>query len=273
MRCAICWRAKNQTPSCGCFSMVVFRYDKSWDGLLSCVFAAYEGKLFPHMLLDLASPTPLLAGKVMEIATDDTKAGRVMAGLRRQLSQLALRQLFYAWLSEDKEADWVIFCYMCKVFDHKNSVESNYSDPDVLALRKLWQLTSKEAMRARQFVRFQKTGNNIYFSLIEPACNVLPLVLGHFKQRFAGQEWVIYDNIRAYGFYYDRENIKEISLSDGAVDKNGLLRESLLAADEKFFQKAWQRYFQKLTIEERRNPRLQRQHMPRRFWRFLTEKQ
>ncbi len=38
-------------------------------------------------------------------------------------------------------------------------------------------------------------------------------------------------------------------------------------------QKAWQAYYESVSIPERTNPRLQRQYMPRRFWGYLTEKQ
>ncbi|MDD3778627.1 MAG: DUF4130 domain-containing protein, partial [Proteiniphilum sp.] len=53
----------------------------------------------------------------------------------------------------------------------------------------------------------------------------------------------------------------------------GKLDEEMMAADEKLFQELWKGYFKAMTIKERINPRLQRQHMPKRFWKYLTEKQ
>jgi hypothetical protein len=47
----------------------------------------------------------------------------------------------------------------------------------------------------------------------------------------------------------------------------------MMAADEEMFQELWKGYFKAMTIKERINPRLQRQHMPKRFWKYLTEKQ
>ena len=53
----------------------------------------------------------------------------------------------------------------------------------------------------------------------------------------------------------------------------GKLDESMMADDEKLFQDLWKGYFKALTIKERINLKLQKQHMPRRFWKYLTEKQ
>lgn len=54
---------------------------------------------------------------------------------------------------------------------------------------------------------------------------------------------------------------------------NGQVKEELLHEGEDFYQKLWRSYFKHITIEERKNLKLQRQHMPRRFWRYLPEKQ
>ncbi|MFR1242295.1 MAG: DUF4130 domain-containing protein, partial [Butyricimonas faecihominis] len=42
--------------------------------------------------------------------------------------------------------------------------------------------------------------------------------------------------------------------------------------DEKLFQKLWQTYFKAITIKERLNPKLHRQNLPARFWKYLPEK-
>ena len=46
----------------------------------------------------------------------------------------------------------------------------------------------------------------------------------------------------------------------------------LMSEDEQLIQRVWQTYFKSIAIEARRNPRLHRQNMPRRFWKYLIEK-
>ena len=52
----------------------------------------------------------------------------------------------------------------------------------------------------------------------------------------------------------------------------GRLDESMMDADEKLFQDMWRTYFKAIAIKERINLRKQRQDMPVRFWKYLTEK-
>ena len=42
--------------------------------------------------------------------------------------------------------------------------------------------------------------------------------------------------------------------------------------DEKLFQQMWSAYFKSIAIKERLNPKLHRQNMPERFWKYMPEK-
>lgn len=46
---------------------------------------------------------------------------------------------------------------------------------------------------------------------------------------------------------------------------------SCFSRDELDWQKLWNVYFKSIEIRERSNPRLQRQHLPVRYWKYLTE--
>ena len=62
----------------------------------------------------------------------------------------------------------------------------------------------------RQFVRFQKTADGIFFAVMNPLYNVLPLSACFFQNRFADQPWVIYDTGRKYGLYYDLQTVETV---------------------------------------------------------------
>ena len=42
--------------------------------------------------------------------------------------------------------------------------------------------------------------------------------------------------------------------------------------DEEYYQKLWQGFFDNIAIKNRNNPGLQRQLMPKRYWKYLIEK-
>ena len=108
---------------------------------------------------------------------------------------------------------------------------------------------------------------------MEPLYNVLPLAIDHFRDRFADQPFLLYDRRRHYGYYYDCREVTCVHFDEQLPHfQSGKLDESLLDKDEKLFQELWRTYFKAICIRERMNPRKQRQDMPVRYWKYLTEK-
>lgn len=252
--------------------MIVYRYDKTFEGLLTAVFEAYASKMFPDQLLGENDMVPLFCDEIVEIQTDEERYSRVWKGLERRISKSALYTLPDCWLSELPEVDMLIFRYIRKAIDAPQSIELNFGDPDVMELAKIWRQVQKERERVLQFVRFQKTADGMYFSCLEPAFNVLPITLSHFIDRFYDQKWIIYDAKRDYGYYYDMQKATEIHLDDKQWDDRGILSEKVADMDEQLFQQLWKGYFNAIAIKERLNPRAHKRQLPVRFWRYLPEK-
>lgn len=253
--------------------MVIFRYDKTFEGLLTAVFDAYSRKTFPELLLAEDDPGPLFVTEEHLVVADDVKSSRVWAALRRKLKKDVCNMLMMAWLTEEDGVEMMLMRYMKRVFDSKGAVSTDFSDPDVLRVKQLADKVSREREYLMMFTRFQKGGDNTYFAPVSPRYNALPLSIPFFKDRFGSQKWLIYDIRRRYGFYYDLETVTEITMEEDGHLLGGQLDEALMAEDEKRFQELWRAYFKSMTIRERINPKLQRQHMPRRFWKLLTELQ
>ena len=53
---------------------------------------------------------------------------------------------------------------------------------------------------------------------------------------------------------------------------NGKLDESVMSSDDQLLQDLWRTYFKAICIRERMNPRKQLNDMPRRYWKYMTEK-
>lgn len=254
--------------------MIVFRYDHTFEGLLSALFDAYLRKRFPDQLLTPSEPLPLFCDEIYDVSTDTEKAERVWAALQRKLSRHAVASLTACWLSELPQAPFLLFRYMRKAVDAPRFAETNFADPDILAVHQLAKKVSDERHRILQFMRFQKTAEGIYFGVMEPLYNVLSLTIDHFRDRFSDQPWLIYDARRSFGYYYDGSQVEEITFTDPrqAHLLTGKLDESLLDENEKLFQTLWKSYFKAICIKNRLNPRKHRKDMPVRYWKFLTEK-
>ncbi len=253
--------------------MIYYIYDRSFEGLLSAVFDSFSRKETPDRLVSELVTVPLFTD-IHSIVTNAEKAERVLAGLSKKISRPAVYMLHASFLSESEDVENMIFRYICKAFRMEKSIELNFADPDVLELSKIYKKVSRESEKMRQFVRFQKTSDGIFFACVEPIYNVMPLTLDFFEDRFADQQWLIYDIRRDQGWFYNLETIEEVKIENPGFDlSSGKLNRDIMDEDEMDFQDLWKQYFKSISIKERKNLKLQRQHMPRRFWKFLTEKQ
>ena len=118
--------------------MVIFIYDKTFEGLLTTVFDAYSYKKYPDVLLGEGETLPLFYDKSFTVTTDTERSERVWKGLQKKLSAPALSQLTTCWLSELPGIDLLLFRYIRKAIDAPRSIELNFGDPDVLELSKVF---------------------------------------------------------------------------------------------------------------------------------------
>lgn len=254
--------------------MTIYLYDGTFEGLLTALFDAYVRRTFPDGLLRETEPLPLFYDEAYHVITDLEKAGRVWKGLCRKLPHHSITLVTYCWLSENPEAPLLLMRYMKKVFDAQQAIDTNFADSTVLRVTQLGRKVGGERYRILQFMRFQKLADGTYFGVMEPLYNVLSLTIGHFRDRFADQRWIVYDARRRFGYYYDGTEISEITFADAsqAALLTGKPDESLLDKSEKLYQMLWKNYFDSICIRERLNPVKHKKDMPVCYWKFLTEK-
>lgn len=252
--------------------MQTILYDGSFEGWLCTVFAVYEYRYAEVNICTQESFRGDIFGKARVIGTDKSQADRVWRGLEKRLSLAAQERIRQAFLCELPNAENYLLQYVRHVFGSGAAVEADYSNAAVLwvtqTARKVW----REKHRMEAFVRFQRTGDELYYALIAPDYNVLPLIAPHFESRYADQRWLIYDGKRRYGIYYDGEGCAEVAISfaEGVGADGGVA--AFYAGDELIWQRLWQAYFNQVNIPARRNLKLHVRHMPRRYWKYLPEK-
>ena len=247
-------------------------YDESFEGLLTGIFDIYEYGFRNPVITKRKNYQQNIFGLEHFVITDDAKARRVWKGLQQRLSSKALGQLYKSFLSEITDMENIILSYIQYVFRSSSTIEHDYSHPAVLTITETAVKVGREKHRMEAFVRFQLTKDNLYYATIQPDFNVLPLILNHFEKRYADQRWMIYDIRRRYGIYYDLTTTEfvEMNFLDGL--DNGKNIDVAIAEGETLYQQLWQQYFSSVNIAARKNMKLHIQHMPKRYWKFLTEK-
>jgi probable DNA metabolism protein len=249
-------------------------YDGSFDGFLTSIFERYERKLADFVITRPNRYQPQLTSTHLEIKTDKTKSQRVWTGLTNSLSAIKRNEFYKTFLSELPEMERVLCDFVRHVFSSKHNVEEDLGHPSVIGVSKIAHQVHREKHRMEAFIRFQRTIDNLYFASINPDFNVLPLIVSHFKDRYADQNWLIYDKHRKYGIHYDCSNfnVTEVQVQLDGDASGEFLPENICHGDEIAYQKLWKNYFYSVNIGSRKNKKLHVRHVPTRYWRYLTEK-
>lgn len=251
----------------------VLVYDGSFEGFLSAVFKVYEEKLEQVDIQRETNVQPSFFGDAEEIITNKKQADRVWNGLKKKLTSYGRNQLYYAFLSELDSVENLLLDYIQNVFTATENIEKDFSNLTVLKVSKITRSVGREKHRMEAFVRFKLTKDGLYFSNVEPDFNVLPLIAKHFKSRYADQKWVIYDIKRNYGLHYNLETLETIVMDFPKEFDFTKTSEDFFAEEELAFQDLWQNYFKSTNIESRKNMLLHVRHVPKRYWKYLSEKQ
>jgi hypothetical protein len=124
---------------------------------------------------------------------------------------------------------------------------------------KVW----KETDRLFGLLRFSPSSAGVHIARCTPDHFVLPALAEHFALRFGtGTPWAIID---------ERRNIALCCVPGGEplLVRSPSSELSLSGPDP--WENLWCNYHQTINNESRSNPGLQRQFMPRRYWKYLPE--
>jgi probable DNA metabolism protein len=142
-------------------------------------------------------------------------------------------------------------------------------DPIVRTVLNAAYKVDHEIHRLMGLLRFSPRSDAIWLARCAPDNYILPVFADHFTARFGEAQWAIIDEKRSLALVRLEDKkpcfgpLSSFSfLSDSASD-------SCTAQDN--WEELWRFYHQSISIENRRNPYLQIQFMPRRYWKYLPE--
>lgn len=253
--------------------MTTLIYDNTFLGFLTAVFEVYEYRLDDDVsVIPQSRPQNSLFGDTRLVESNNDKAARVWKGLLQHITAGVRNDLYRTFLSELPGMEDMLLRYIRHTLAHGDR-SGDFSHPAVLYVAETTRKVHREKHRMEAFVRFRQTADNLYYATIEPDFNVLPLIAEHFERRYADQQWLIYDMRRNYGIYYDLETVTTVEIDFRHLFSGRNTADNVLDEKEKEYERLWSNYFKSVNIASRNNPKLHRQHMPLRYWKYLTEKQ
>ena len=243
---------------------VVYVCDGSFEGMLSAVYDTWYCR--QDTVLNIlpalpAQPDFLITYK--HIATDETKASKVYSAITNKITPDAATSVMMCWFSGQEDAGRLILNYLRLGFATGPTLVEMETHRHVRPLHAAAARVGREAHKMTGLLRFYKTKEDWYCSIIEPQYFILPMLGQHFAQRKADSQFMIYDKNRELSVAFDG---KEIALVPGK-----LIEAAPACEDEEYLQQMWRRYFDTLAIVNRLNPKLQSHNMPKRYWKHLVE--
>ncbi len=243
---------------------LVLLYDGTFDGLMTCV---YEGFYLKKNDLDIQSEEGYSQSLIMEsrmIYTDRIKSEKVVQAIQTKLGDEVYKHVLYAFFSDAPQIGSVVFKFLKVAFKLGEKCLEYRAHKSIEPLLKQYGKVTREAHHMLGLTRFVELENGILYAQYESTTNVMYILASHFQTRLGGTCWVLHDMKRHQAAICDGENwfIEAVEVPSAVT----------LHEREELFQTLWQTYFQHVAIQSRKNLNLQRQNMPKKYWKYLIEK-
>lgn len=244
-----------------CESDIIYLYDGSYEGLLSCVFESVYSHEMPADVVpeDEAEPT-LFCTRYIE--TDPEYARRVQASFTAKLSPEAgalVRDAFFSCVPgrERNILRFLLFAYKTGPRAVRMRAHELVA-PLYEAQRRLL----NETHLLLGFLRFSEY-DGVLVARIRPKGYVLPYLQDHFCGRFAGETFLIYDKTHAAALVWKDSRARIVELEG--------LETPPESGEELTYRRMWRTFNETIAIALRENPRCRMTHCPKRYWGGMWE--
>lgn len=238
-----------------------YGYDGSFQGLLCCIFESYARRELPAAVLPPEEGQLTMFG-MRQIQTDPVRARRVAAGVDR-LGHDVKNILYKGFLSCEPGKDLVLLRFARFCFEHPDRPADQLGNEEVAAAAALARAVGNEAGKYVELMRFEQRGRMLG-AVIHPRNRILPLLRRHFCSRLPDEDFLIFDATNGVAMVRQRGQVQYLAMEryERGRDEGDL-----------DWQALWKRFFNAVSVEERRNEKLQMSHVPKRYWRDLCEMQ
>ena len=240
----------------------VYIYDGSFEGFLSVVFIAWKEN--PE-IIDIkvgGNVAPGFFDNDIYIMTDMTKAARVLRWIQEKLPPETAERVYDYFVSEDDGCEKRIYLYLRACHRLGRWVDSFLTDDSVSDFLRAEKHFNNEHHRMRGFTRFSVLKGGVMYAEIETDFNQLQRLARFFLDRMPGHRFMIYDSKRHKAVVCD-------GYRWGTVDD--ITPENIEEQKDDSFEELWRGYLKALTIEERKNYKLQKKLVPLKYRKNITE--
>lgn len=197
------------------------------------------------------------------ITSDREKSQKVAGSILRKLGIEVYEAVCHASLSTHPEKGTAVFHVIWQALSGgkcNRGIMNALADPYVNLVSKLHTKVGHECHRFTGFIRFHEVGGGVLFSKINPENDILLMLAPHFENRFPNENWMIYDERREKVLLHRKREACTVQEGVRLLPKH---QEALSQTEE--YEQLWKAFCQSITIQERKNPKLQQQFLPKKF--------
>ena len=241
---------------------LIYLYDGSFDGLLCCIFESYANHEIPDEICPEYAYDQEVLWQVRQIETNGDYADRVFVKLSAVLGKEGILLLRTVFLYGGAGRETALLRFVRFGLKHGKAALQMLGKAETAAVRNMEKAVLNEAHLMREFLRFSDY-HGALASVIEPKHYILPLIKGHFTERYPEEHFLIFDRTHKMALVYRPYESRIIPMD--AFDPPDA------SLSERQFRRLWQEYYDAIAIKPRENPRCRMTHMPKRFWSCMTE--
>jgi probable DNA metabolism protein len=244
---------------------MIYVYDGTWDGLMCLIHRTAQDRAEPEAIIRPSDAELGVLFDTTAVENDPKIAEATAAVLKKRVSNRAFSHAWFALLSCDRggygNVDIALWRMLAKVWEGGKTMEAHLADESVHLVRKAALRTESEYNKLLGVVRFKDIGG-VFYAALEPDCDVLTLLADHFCARLPDRGWILHDLRREKAVLY---NGKTWALAHMPPDFHPPASEDDACAN------LWREFYRSTTTLQRLNYKAQRGHMPKKYWKHLTE--
>lgn len=252
----------------------IYQCEDSVSGVLSAVYeAGISG--YGHEFIKIR---PMAANESYElelftefiqVETSDKKTVNVLDAVRNKISTKAYNYVMCAAISNFSDRGDAIYQFLTYGFSMGRRVCDAMQIPWVKRIFEIRRRVYNEAHFYKEFIRFREVQKSpaLLVATIEPEHRVLPIVMEHFSERFAGEWFIILDKKHQEAAFHQKNGGWELRILSAGEEK--LLAE--LGEQQEEYVELWKTFFEHIAITERKNESLQRNMLALHYRKHMTE--
>ena len=248
--------------------------EDSIDGILSGIYEAYqikkEEQIDSHDRIHLLTEEPYiqrLSCYYQHIETDRGKAEKVIRTLKKEFGESGFYDLCLAMVSKGEEkADAVYHTVVLGLRTHDKRILERLHVEAVSRTFSYYRRTSRELNHWREFLRFEELENGILYARITPKSDILTFLIPHFADRLPADNFIIYDENR--GIFGLHPQFHDWYLVTHQNFDTSMLH---FSQNETIYRELFTCFCQSVAIQERKNPGLQMNMLPKWFRPYMVE--